>query len=137
VDALDQGRRQPSSPTVSVDRRDAVLIAAFERSRLPQALLAVDGTIQLANKAFAKLVGNEACEQRLIAETPLASLVPGLMRAIRAVHMDGKATERKARIERSGQAPLALTLWIFPLPIAGQEIHLFARVEELKAGRED
>jgi serine/threonine protein kinase len=139
MDMLDMGRRRSrSSGTIKAENtRDATVREAFERSRLPQALLSVDGTIQLANKAFGKLVANEACEQRLIAETPLATLVPGLMRALRSVHMEGRATERKARIERSGQLPLELTLWIFPLPIAGQEIHLFARIEEVKARDQD
>jgi serine/threonine protein kinase len=139
MDMLDMGRRRAkASGTLKPESmRDATVREAFERSRLPQALICIDGTVTLANKAFAKLVGNESVESQSITETPLASLVPGLMRAVRSVHMDGKPTERRARIDRAGQAPLELTLWLFPLPLAGQEVHLFAKIDEAVPPRKD
>jgi PAS domain-containing protein len=139
MDMLDMGRRRSrASGTIRAESmREATICQAFERSRLPQALISLDGTVVLANKAFAKLVGNEQVESISITETALAQLVPGLMRAIRAVHMDNKATERRALIDRANKPPLQLTLWLFPLPIAGQEVHMFARIEEATPTRKD
>jgi PAS domain-containing protein len=134
MDMLDMGRRRArvSEPMRAESMRESTVREAFERSRLPQALICIDGTITTANKAFAKLVGLDNPEGEVIAQTALGSLIPGLMRALRAVHMDGKATERTARIERAGQSPLELTLWIFPLPMSGQEIHVFAKIDDAK-----
>ena len=53
------GRRRRSSGTISELPRDAVLAAAFDRSRLPQALVTADGRIAYANRAFGKLLGTE------------------------------------------------------------------------------
>jgi PAS domain-containing protein len=134
MDMLDMGRKRAraSGPLRAESMRDATVKEAFERSRLPQALICIDGTITTANKAFAKLVGLDSPEGESITNTALGSLIPGLMRALRAVHLDGKATERTARIERPGQSPLAVTLWIFPLPMSGQEIHIFAKIDNVK-----
>jgi serine/threonine protein kinase len=135
MDMLDMGRRKAhgSSSTIkAVDPREATLRESFERSRLPQALLSAEGTIAIMNKAFAKLINvdNPAAENVRMTDTPLATLIPGLMRAIRSVHTDGKSVERRARVDRGSKPPLELTLWMFPLPLAGTEIHLFVRVEE-------
>jgi serine/threonine protein kinase len=141
MDMLDMGRRSSRSASTSmkvVDERDATVKEAFERSRLPQALLSSEGTIAIMNKAFAKLISIEGpnVDGMRITDTLLGSLIPGLMRAIRTVHVDGKAIERKARVDRAGKTPLELTLWLFPLPLAGQEVHLFVRVEEQTRPRE-
>ncbi|HEX8107454.1 MAG TPA: serine/threonine-protein kinase [Kofleriaceae bacterium] len=139
MDALDQGRRPPSGPTVSVDRRDAILIAAFERSRLPQALVSLDGDIVLANKGFARLLGVErGLEGMNISETTLATVVPGFSRAVRAAHHSGQTCERRARVFRGPGAPaLELTLWFSPLGAPGLEVHLLVRVEEADPRRRD
>ena len=131
MDMLDMGRRRAraSGSMRAESMRDATVREAFDRSRLPQALVSIDGTITVANKAFAKLVGVETAEGETITQTALGSLIPGLMRALRAVHMDNKPTERRARIERAGESPLEITVWIFPLPMTGQEIHIFAKIE--------
>jgi PAS domain-containing protein len=135
MDMLDMGRKRArASGAVRIDNlRDATLREVFERSRLPQALLTSAGTFAFANRAFGSLVGtgDTPLEGSSLADTSLASLVPGLMRALRSVHIDGKPTERHARVERQGQSPLELTLWLYPLPLTGQEIHLFVRVEDV------
>jgi serine/threonine protein kinase len=136
MDMLDMGRRKARGSSGSmkvVDVREATLREAFERSRLPQALLSAEGTISIMNKAFAKLINvdDPGLENLRMADTPLATLIPGLMRAIRSVHVDGKSVERRARVDRgAARPPLELTLWMFPLPLAGTEIHVFVRVEE-------
>ena len=54
------------------------------------------------------------------------------VRALRIVHTSGKPAERKSQVQRSkGRPPLEVTVWLTPLPIPGQEIHLLVRVEEL------
>ncbi|MGE5185034.1 MAG: protein kinase domain-containing protein [Acidobacteriota bacterium] len=140
MDMLDMGRRRArASGSIHTENvRDATIKEAFERSRLPQALISADGTITFANKAFNKLVGREdsTSEGGHIGDTALATLVPGLVRAMRTVHADAKATERRARVERPGKGPLELTVWMFPLPVPGSEIHLFVRVDDSPPRRE-
>ncbi len=140
MDMLDMGRRRSrgSGSIATENVREATIKEAFERSRLPQALVAADGTITFSNKAFNKLVGREdsTAEGWHVGDTALATLVPGLMRAMRAVHADAKATERRARVERPGKGPLELTVWMFPLPVAGSESHLFVRVDDSPPRRE-
>jgi serine/threonine protein kinase len=135
MDMLDMGRRRRSGAIKAPDTpREATITAAFERSRVPQALLSIDGRIEFANKAFGRLLGlneDESIEGLNITETTLTSVVPGLIRALRTAHNDGKPAERRARVFRGDDSPaLELTLWFSPLPIAGTEIHLMIRVEE-------
>ena len=140
MDALELVRRRHQSvPVVSDNRRDAILVAAFERSRVPQALVSIDGDIVLANKGFARLLGVEAGVEGLnVSETTLATVVPGFGRALRSVHHSGQPSERRARVFRGRDAPaLELTLWLSPLGAPGLEIHLMVRVEEADPRRRD
>jgi serine/threonine-protein kinase len=135
MDMLDMGRRRAKSAPVRPEAaRESSLAQAFERSKVPQALLSVDGVLAAANKAFAKLVGREdfaTLDGVALADTALATFVPGLARALRAVHAEGKATERRASVYRGADKPaLELVLWILPLPVPGQELHLLVRVVE-------
>lgn len=142
MDMLDMGRRKPrGSGQIPVENvRESGIVQAFERSRLPQALISVDGVITVANRAFNKLCNQDerGCDGLAITDVPLSSFVPGLHRALRAVHVDGKPTERKARVFRGqDRPPLELTIWLTPLPIPGSEIHMLLRVEEVDARREN
>jgi serine/threonine protein kinase len=140
MDALELVRRRhPSVPVVTDNRRDAILIAAFERSRVPQALVSIDGDIVVANKGFARLLGIDGKVEGLnITQTTLASVVPGFARAVRAVHHSGQSCERRARVFRGNDAPaLELTLWFSPLGAPGLEVHLLVRVEEVDPRRRD
>jgi len=133
MDMLEMGRRRRASGTVQPESpREATLVAAFERSRVPQALVSIEGRIEFSNKAFSRLLGHDDSVDGLsLSETTINGLVPGLMRALRAAHVDGKPCERRARVFRGDDKPaLELTLWFCPLPIAGTEIHLMIRVEE-------
>ncbi len=133
MDMLEMGRRRRASGTIQPESpREATLVAAFERSRVPQALVSIDGRIEFSNKAFSRLLGHDDSVDGLnLTETSVNAFVPGLMRALRAAHVDGKPCERRARVFRGDDKPaLELTLWFCPLPIAGAEIHLMIRVEE-------
>jgi serine/threonine protein kinase len=142
MDMLDMGRRRVKGSGVmrAENTRDVAITQSFERSRVPQALLSLDGKVVVANAAFAKLVGQDisALEGLSVADTALAEFVPGLMRAIKAVHNDAKATERRAKVYRGTDRPaLELTLWLLPLPFPGQEVHLLVRVDEAEKQRDD
>jgi hypothetical protein len=68
-----------------------------------------------------------------ITDLSIATHVPGLLRALRTVHTDGKPQERRAKVYRGKEKrPLELVIWLSPLPIPGQEIHMFVRVEEVR-----
>ena len=93
LDMLDLGRRRRASmqfeaPTTP---RESLLASAFDRSRVPQALVSLDGRIGHANAAFAPLIGvaDGAVEGLSITATTLNGLVPGFMRALKAAHTDG------------------------------------------------
>ena len=131
---LDMAPRKRSGALRAEATRDAMLIASFERSRLPQAIVQTDGMITTGNAAFAKLIGrDDSVDNVALADTPLAAFVPGLVRAIRGVHDDGKPAERRAHVARPGKAALELVVWLAPLPIAGNVVHLLVRVEEKSA----
>ena len=136
MDMLDMGRRRArgSGSLRGENVRDAAIVQAFERSRVPQALVSIQGTVAVANEAFAKLVGydGKTIEGISIADTALAEYVPGLMRALRAVNIDGNPAERRAKVYRGPEvAALELTLWLLPLPFPGQEVQLLVRVDEV------
>ncbi len=138
MDMLDMGRRsraRGSSLMATENPRDTSIAQAFERSRLPQALISIDGVLAVANRSFWKLVGqddNKSVDGLPITETALSTFVPGLMRAVRACHVDGKPTERRAKVYRGAdKPPLELTIWLTPIPIPGHEVHLLVRVEEI------
>ncbi len=133
MDMLDMGRRRRASGTIKPESpREATVIAAFDRSRVPQALISIEGRIEFSNKAFCRLLGqDEGVDGLNVSETTLNGVVPGLMRALRSAHVDGKPCERRARVFRGDNKPaLELTLWFCPLPLPGTEIHLMIRVEE-------
>jgi serine/threonine-protein kinase len=142
MDMLDMGRRRPrqSGPIQAENPREATIVQAFERSRLPQALVSVDGVVTASNRAFNKLCNQDdkGCDNLPLTETTLVSFVPGLQRALRSVHVDGKPVERRARVFRGhDRPPLELIIWLTPLPLPGSEIHMLLRVEEVDGRRDD
>jgi serine/threonine-protein kinase len=132
-------RRPPSGPHPSENPRETALLAAFESSRVAQAVLSIDGDIVFANRGFARLLGVETNLEGLnLRDTTLATVVPGLSRALRAAYQSGKPCERRARVFRGPDAPaLELTLWLSPLGLPGMEVQLLIRVEEADARRRD
>ena len=141
MDMLDMGRRRPrSSGTLPTENaRETSITQAFERSRIPQAILSLDGHFVTCNRAFNKLVNQDekGCDGLSLNDTTLTQFVPGLMRALRSVHVDGKPIERRAKVFRgTDRPPYELTIWLTPLPIPGEEIHMLVRVEEIDMRRE-
>lgn len=141
MEMLEMGRRRPrgSGLMPTENPREYTITQAFERSRVPQALLSVDGAITAANRAFNKLCNQDekGCDGLMVTDTTLSSYVPGLLRALRAVHVDGKPTERRARVFRGqDRPPLELTIWLTPLPIPGSELHMLVRVDEIDPRRD-
>jgi serine/threonine-protein kinase len=138
MDMLDMGRRRSargSGTMEAANSREASLQMAFERSRIPQALVSIEGTLATANRAFNKLVNmdEKGVDGLPITDLSIATYVPGLLRALRTVHTDGKPSERRAKVFRGkDRSPLELVIWLTPLPIPGQEIHLLVRVEEVR-----
>ncbi|HEU0030093.1 MAG TPA: protein kinase [Kofleriaceae bacterium] len=131
MDMLELGRRRRAVGTDKVETRDANLVAVFDASRIAQAVLSLGGTIVHANKAFARLVGQETVDGEKIDKTILGNVLPGLSRAIRAVHGSGKPQERRARVFRGHDVPdLELVVWISALAIPNSEILLMIKVEE-------
>ncbi len=141
MDLLEMSRRRHASGTIKPEQdRDNLLASAFERSRVAQALISAEGTIQFSNKAFVALLGEDhdkGVDGRRIDDTTLAQQVPGLMRAVRATHVGGKPQERRARIHRGNQPALELTVWLSPLPLPGMEVHLWVRVDEVDPRRSE
>jgi len=140
MDMLDLGRRRSATGTIKPEiTREAILLAAFERSRVPQALLSLDGTIVYSNKAFLRLLGQDNSVDGVdIKQTTLHTVLPGLQRAMNSVHSDGKPCERRARVFRGNDKPaLELSVWLSPLPLPGTEIHMMIRVEETDGRRRD
>jgi serine/threonine protein kinase len=141
MDMLDMGRRRARASGVvqTEDTRAQSITQAFDRSRIPQAILSVDGVFVATNRAFNKLVNQDekGCDGLALSDTQLTTFVPGLMRALKQVHVDGKPIERKAKVFRgSSRPPYELTIWLTPLPLTGQEIHLLVRVEEIDPRRQ-
>jgi eukaryotic-like serine/threonine-protein kinase len=138
MDMLDMGRRRArGSGLIEVNNpRELMVGEAFERSHLPQALVSLEGVLAVANRAFAKLVGHDDAKNIdgvPITDTALNTFVPGLMRALRNCHNDGRPTERRAKVFRGAdKPPLELVIWMTPLPVPGYEVHLIVRIEELR-----
>ncbi len=141
MDMLDMGRRRSrgSGALPAENARETSITQAFDRSRIPQAILSVDGLFVATNRAFNKLVNQDekGCEGLVLTDTALTTFVPGLLRALRGVHSDGKPIERRAKVFRGNdRPPYELSIWLSPLPIPGQEIHMLVRVEEIDPRRD-
>jgi serine/threonine-protein kinase len=141
MDMLDMGRRRArgSGVIAAENARETTITQAFDRSRIPQAIMSVEGVFVATNRAFNKLVNQDekGCDGLALSDTTLMTFVPGLMRALRSVHVEGKPIERRAKVFRgSDRPPYELSIWLSPLPIPGQEIHMLVRVEEIDPRRE-
>ena len=125
---LSRRRSRPSSTVLSENPRMTAIAGAFDASRMPQAILSIEGDIVACNPAFQKFVKDD-CDDMSIDETSLARFVPQLKEAIGSV---GRTPlELRRDVSRgAGRAALRLTIWLVPVQIVGQEIHLLVRVEE-------
>ena len=106
MDMLDMGRRRTrgSGTMQTEDARELSIAQAFERSRIPQAIVLVEGTSSRRNRAFNKFVNRDekGCEGISLADTSLDDVRAG-PRA-RAAHRPHRAASRpsaRAQVLRS------------------------------------
>jgi len=120
-------RRQRTGAHTAALRRDAVINVLFESSNLPQAVLSGNGHVDVANTAFAQLLGTErdGLEGSNVRDTALLECVPGLLDAVRAVRNAGRAAELRAQVEA---ASLELVIWL--TPFTAELVHLLVRVDQ-------
>jgi serine/threonine protein kinase len=144
MDMLDIGRRRVSGPirissgamAAVEDPRQKEIGLAFDKSRLPQALLDSAGVVSAANRAYVKLLGANDLgdvEGKPVDESTLATAMPGLMRDLHRVLVDQTPRERRATVDCGPERPqLELVAWITPTwgePTGG--LHLIIRVSEI------
>ena len=97
----------------AVNARGDAAAAAFDALRLPTAGLQRDGTIVIANDAFARFLGTEAAssiEGRNIHHTLLAELNPELYDDLRLVALNGKVVRRHFTLIRDKPAHVRFIL---------------------------
>jgi serine/threonine-protein kinase len=97
----------------SVNARVDAAAAAFDALRLPAAGLQRDGTIVIANRAFAGLVGADAVasvEGRNIHHTVLGQLNPDMYDDLRLVALNGKIIRRHLTLNRAKATHVRLIL---------------------------
>jgi PAS domain-containing protein len=87
----------------STNVRDDAAAAAFDALRLPAAGLQRDGTIVIANQAFARFLGADnvaAIEGKNIHRTMISKLDPELYDDLRLVALNGKVIRRHLTLQR-------------------------------------
>jgi eukaryotic-like serine/threonine-protein kinase len=125
---LSRRRSRPSATLSPENTRLATVAAAFDASRVPQAIVSLDGEVVACNPAFQKFVKDD-CNDISIGDTLLARFVPELAEAVRVVGKE--PIQLRTDVSRGrDRTPLRLTLWLMPVQIPGQEVHLVVRVEE-------
>ena len=123
-------RRQRAGGHTNALRRDAVINALFESSNLPQAVLSIDGQIDVANSAFAQLLGTDRAglEGCAVRDTALVDCVPGLLDALREVAAAKRPVEHRAHVDADEGSALDLTIWL--TPFGTDAAHLLVRVDQ-------
>jgi serine/threonine-protein kinase len=97
----------------SANARGDAAAAAFDALRLPAAGLQRDGTIVIANHAFARFLGVDAVasiEGRNIHRTALGELHPDMVDDLRLVALNGKVVRRHLRLNREKAAQVRFIL---------------------------
>jgi len=130
MDMLALTRRRQRGARTNALRRDAMINNLFEASNLPQAVLSIDGQIDVANAAFAQLLGSDrtALEGTAVRNSALVDCVPGLMDALREVYDAKRPAERRVHVDGDEGAALDLIIWLTPL--AAESVHMLVRVEQ-------
>ena len=105
---------------------DSPLVKLFEDSPFAQALIRGDGSVVLANAAFARLVGDHQIAGKTLDQVPLARDHPTVLAAIREAASENWPVECRARISSS----MELVVWVAPAPVMDRHVHLIARIAE-------
>lgn len=135
MDMLGVGRRR-GGPTAQMRAagapkkeggRDAGAAAGFDLSPLPMAGLDADGTIVVANRAFAQFLTGDpdaVVEGQAVTATRLVEIHPDFSADLRATHAQGVGVQRHLRLRAQDGKPVNLMLWMVPgMPNAG-EVHM-------------
>jgi serine/threonine protein kinase len=126
MDMLAFERRMRTSAMMKPENvRSSTICRLFDRSTMPQAAIAPDGTISVANRAFAQLLGTANAEGLDLLATALAAHVPELVRTVRSVHRRGQTEELRAHID--SDVPFDLVVWV--APFSTEAVHLLVRIE--------
>jgi serine/threonine protein kinase len=132
--ALSRRRRQRSPGLKAISAREATLELLFDKSSLPQAVIA-DGVVQVANRAFAQLVAVDRAEGITIADTSLVECVPGLLAGLSVVSSQQKPVELRASLDTDDGAALDLVVWL--APFTSELVHVLVRYDVLGGWQQD
>src|SRR3569623_1376091 len=122
LELLVMHRRMRSSDMIEpINAREAAVHMLFEHTGIAQAVVSSSGLIGVANRAFAKLVGERGnVEGFALTEITLFAPVPDLLRLIKGVQHDQQSVEL-----RLGK----VVVWISPF--SSEAVHVSARVDQI------
>ncbi|MBV8763185.1 MAG: serine/threonine protein kinase [Deltaproteobacteria bacterium] len=122
LELLVMHRRMHTSDMIEpINAREAAVHMLFEHTGLAQAVIASSGLISVANRAFARLVGDRGNVEGFdVTELALFACVPDLLRVIKTVQHDQVAQE--IRIGK-------VVLWI--APFSSEAVHMIARLDQI------
>ena len=129
MDMLAFARKRRTGSVRPAARRDALVSVLFDKSPFPQAVVTADGTIDVANEAFAQLLGRENIEGTAVSDTSLAEHVPALLESVQTVREQGAPAEMCALV-KGGEGP-ALELVIWLAPFTSESVHVLVRLDQL------
>lgn len=110
------GRASTRAPTEPETRAGAAA-AAFDALGIPAVGLRNDGTIVIANTAFARLVRRDEdieVEGLNLRDTPIARLHPGIYHDLRLVAIKGKLVRRRVTFTRASGKQITMRLLMTP-----------------------
>jgi tRNA A-37 threonylcarbamoyl transferase component Bud32 len=135
MDMLALTRKRHHIPGVRVvTAREVTIELLFDKSTLPQAVIA-DGVVQVANRAFAQLVGVEQAEGVALAETSLVTCVPDLLDEVQAVCAQHKPATLHAFVDTDDGTALDLAVWL--APFSSTLVHVLVRYDVLSSRQQD
>ena len=114
-------RMRTSDMLEPINAREAAVHMLFEHTGIAQAVVSSSGLIGVANRAFARLVGERGNVEGFdLTEMTLFAQVPELLRIIKGVQHD--QTPYELRIGK-------VIVWI--APFSSEAVHLIARVDQV------
>lgn len=122
LELLIMHRRMRTSDMIEpINAREAAVHMLFEHTAIAQAVVSSSGLIGVANRAFARLVGERGNVEGFdLTEIALFAQVPDLLRVIRSVQHDQVPQEI-----RLGK----IVVWISPF--SSEAVHVLARTEQV------
>ena len=122
LELLIMHRRMRTSDMIEpINAREAAVHMLFEHTGIAQAVVSSSGLIGVANRAFAKLVGERGNVEGFdLAEMTLFAGAPDLLRVIKGVQHDQCAQEIRVG---------TIVLWI--APFSSEAVHVIARVDQV------